>query len=591
MLKEPRGPPEEWAMSFRGPRRTRKALLAAAGALLLAAPPALAAGVQVGGVNLPGSQVDVPPVNVQVPGTGGPQVSVPEVNVPDVGGVGNTIDEVVPGDSPVLGGGSGGSGSGSSPSPAAPETPTPTAPTGGGETGGGTGGSPPPAAPPAQSGSQNGGGGNANGSGGGSADGSGGSGNGGTQAGPAAATAAQPVAGNGGRGEKASKDEPTPTLSTRIGDVISALPSGILVGLIGLAVVALLMTGRSAWFARATRRLSLQRKALQADVGVLQAALVPDLPADIGGIGVSVAYRPAQGPAAGGDFHDVFRIDRDTIGIVVGDVAGHGRDAVPRTGVVRYTIRAYLEAGVEPRVALRLADRALRGELSGDGEFATALAATFDRSSGRLVYSTAGHPHPIVLGADAPDPVEALGSPPIGVAGASGSRQTMLALGGACELWFFSDGPLEARADDGEGDVLGRAGLRREIERHRDPEALIAALPVGDDVTVCRLEVPAHEEVEPFSVETLLIERGFEPGQVREFFAACGMSEFERGQALDRIAAESRYEGEILVRVSRLGAVQHLRVERIQPELGAPPDVEARDEQPTAEAASADGAA
>jgi hypothetical protein len=574
-------------MSFRGPRWTRRALLTTAGTLLLAAPPALAAGVQIGGVNLPGNQVDVPPVNVQVPGTGGPEVNVPQVNVPDVGNVGNTIDDVVPGDAPVLGNGGGGS---SSPAPSSPTEPAPTAPTDGG--GGTDGGGTDVTSPPASGSSENGNGGGGGNEGGRNGAGNGGTGNGAAQAGGPAAAATQAAGRAGGTGKaKRQEEDPAPTLSSRIGDVISALPSGILIGLIGLAVVALLMTGRSAWFARATRRLSLQRKALQEDVGALQAALVPDLPASIGGVGVSVAFRPAQGPAAGGDFHDVFRIDADTIGIVVGDVAGHGRDAIPRTGVVRYTIRAYLEAGVEPRVALRLADRALRGELAGEGEFATALAATFDLSSGRLVYSCAGHPHPIVLGTEAPDPVEALGSPPIGVAGASGSRQTMLALGGACELWFFSDGLLEARADGGDGEVVGRAGLRREIERHRDPEALLAALPAGDDVTACRLEVPVHEEVEPFSVETLLIERGFEPEQVGGFLAACGMSDFERDQALDRIAAESRYEGEILVRVSRLGDVQHLRVERIQPELGASPETAAPDEQPTAEAASADGAA
>jgi hypothetical protein len=367
--------------------------------------------------------------------------------------------------------------------------------------------------------------------------------------------------------------------------VISELPTGILIGLIGLSVIGLLMTGRSAWFARATERLRRQRRALEQDVGALQAALVPELPAEIAGVGVAVAFRAATGPAAGGNFHDVFPIDRDTVGVVVGD-AGRGRDAVPLTGVVRYTIRAYLEAGLEPRLALRLADRALRGDFAGEGEFATALAATFDRRMGRLVYATAGHPPPILLGEDRYEPVEIMNSAPIGAAGASGSRQTMLALGSDTELWFFSGGLIDGRLE-GEREVLGRDRLAKLIDEHRDPEELISLLPDGDDLTACRLRVPAPEGGEPFSVETLLIERDYEPGQASDFLAACGLPEHERSGALDRIAAERRFEGEILVRVSRLREVHHVRVERIQPELG---EVPSGYEDPAAEGAAADKA-
>ena len=50
-----------------------------------------------------------------------------------------------------------------------------------------------------------------------------------------------------------------------------------------MAALALLMTGRSAWFVRSTGRLRRQRSALREDIGVLQSALVPDIPAEIAG--------------------------------------------------------------------------------------------------------------------------------------------------------------------------------------------------------------------------------------------------------------------------------------------------------------------
>ncbi len=198
------------------------------------------------------------------------------------------------------------------------------------------------------------------------------------------------------RAENAKEESREPTLSTRAGDLIAEIPSGILIALVLMTVLGLLMTGRSAWFARATEKLRVQRHSLEQDVGVLQAALVPELPRSIGGTAVEAAYAPAGGPASGGDFHDVFELDDGRLGMVVGDISGHGREALPKTGIVRFTLRAYLEAGYEPRTAIRMADLALAG--SFDGDFATAVAATWDPGTGRLVYSSAGNPKPIVVG-------------------------------------------------------------------------------------------------------------------------------------------------------------------------------------------------
>lgn len=364
-----------------------------------------------------------------------------------------------------------------------------------------------------------------------------------------------------------SKDEPT--LSSRVGDLIAALPIGVLIGLVALAVVALLMTGRSAWFARATRRLRLQRRSLQDDVGALQSALVPELPASIGGVGVAVAYSPAAGPAAGGDFHDVFELDGGKIGIVVGDIAGHGREALPHTAIVRYTIRAYLDAGLEPCAAIRQADRALNGTF-GDGEFATAVAATYEPSTRRLVYSCAGHPQPIVIGPRAPAEVEVLAPPPIGIGQLTGSRQTTFALEPRSELWFFSDGLIEAHQG---GEILGRDGLRALLGRHPDPARLLNELPGAnhDDLTACSLRPSdTADEVQPFSVESLLIDHTCDDADVAQFLAACGLGPAEVEQARGRVAAERRLEGQVLIRVSQLDSVLHWRVERVDPYLGQP---------------------
>lgn len=470
--------------------------------------------------NLPQTpQVPAVPDLPDVPNVPG----VPEVDVPSPDDVVNTVQNTV---NQVTGGGGGGGGDTPGTTPTATDPASPA-------TGGGRGtpvvdatdptsGSP---APDPGSGTDPAGSQGSNGSNGGSPG----------RAAPAQARStrartARPVRPPGAEPTSQPEDR---TLATRVGDAIASLPSGILIGLFGLGAIALLMTGRSAWFARTTDRLKLQRSALRDDVGVLQSALVPDVPPTIAGSAIAVAFKPAAGPAAGGDFHDVFELDGDRIGIVVGDVSGHGPEALPATGIVRYTIRAYIEAGLEPRAALRLADRALTSSLGGD--FATALAAIYDPRSGTLTYSCAGHPAPLIAGGHEHRSVAVLSAPPIGLGRATGSRQSQVSIGKGSRIWFFTDGLTEAHGD-GEPQ-LGRDGLEADIA---DPGlqpaellALIAERAGGpdDDMTALRLEPAAAAE--PMSVEILEVLPGVDGAALSEFLTECGV----RAQRADRVVA------------------------------------------------------
>ncbi len=178
------------------------------------------------------------------------------------------------------------------------------------------------------------------------------------------------------------------------------------------------------------------------------------MPAVVGQVRTSVAYRPSDGPAAGGDFYDAMTLPGGRAAFILGDVCGHGRQALARTAFVRYTLRAYLEAGMEPRSALQVAGTVIDDHM--DGEFATVVIAVHDPAQGTLTYASAGHPAPLVAGPARPEAIVAASSPPVGMGLRTGVRQTVLPLPPGSVVCLYTDGLAEARTERG---VLGRPRL------------------------------------------------------------------------------------------------------------------------------------
>ncbi len=366
-----------------------------------------------------------------------------------------------------------------------------------------------------------------------------------------------------------------PAIEHTITRIVDVVPGPMRILIAALAALALALGLRSLISSVRTRRLVRQRGELLADVGLLQAALLPDPPARLGPVGTTVAYRPADGPGAGGDFYDVFALEAGQLAVIVGDVAGHGREALPHTALVRFTVRAYLEAGLSPSEALQTAGTVLERQLGSS--LATVLAAIYHPRERTLTYASAGHPPPIVLAdpdasaatdsaSDASEdphgaaraiaPVTAGSAPPVGAGMRTGTRQTVVSVPGPARLCFHTDGVTEARVG---GQLFGAERLSRTLAELPDGASASELLDAvaaqasarPDDMAACLLHVHGGAGAPAIVAERLeLAGEQIDEARVARFLEQCGVSGAEAAASIERVRRELARAGTATVEVA-----------------------------------------
>ncbi|MET8575890.1 SpoIIE family protein phosphatase [Streptomyces sp. NPDC005012] len=133
--------------------------------------------------------------------------------------------------------------------------------------------------------------------------------------------------------------------------------------------------------------------------GRLQQALLPlpHKPVRPAGLRVDVAYLPAQsGIQVGGDWFSAIELPDGDALCVVGDVAGHGIDAVATMAQLRFTAKGMVITGSSLTGALSR----LNALLLHTGEpraTATMVLARYNPRERKLVWAQAGHPPPLLL--------------------------------------------------------------------------------------------------------------------------------------------------------------------------------------------------
>jgi sigma-B regulation protein RsbU (phosphoserine phosphatase) len=126
----------------------------------------------------------------------------------------------------------------------------------------------------------------------------------------------------------------------------------------------------------------------------IQQHLFPTNPPHLDCFEIAGASRPAE--ATGGDYFDYLPMLRGCVGIVVGDVTGHGVGPALLMAETRAYLRILARDRKDPADILIQANEVLAGDIGGE-RFVSLLLACLDPRGHSLNYVNAGHPPAYVL--------------------------------------------------------------------------------------------------------------------------------------------------------------------------------------------------
>ena len=157
--------------------------------------------------------------------------------------------------------------------------------------------------------------------------------------------------------------------------------------------------GRRAGTAVESARLYTERTRI---ASILQASLLPESLPEIPGVRLETLYRAAgELNDVGGDFYDVVPYGPDRWLLTIGDVCGKGPRAAGVTALARHTLRAAARLGQSPDEMLAMLHTALSEQPVG-ADLCTVCLIVLEHlpSHARLTVALAGHPQPLLIGAD-----------------------------------------------------------------------------------------------------------------------------------------------------------------------------------------------
>lgn len=186
----------------------------------------------------------------------------------------------------------------------------------------------------------------------------------------------------------------------------------------------------------------------------LQSYLLPKNHPHTKGIRLHTTYLPMR--QVGGDLYDWVELDENRLILLIADVAGHGVPAAFVSSMVKVQFRESTKSIHSPKLILEHMNQALTSLVSK--YFITACCALIDTKENTILFSTAGHPNPILFN-KIQNKFEFMNmkGPIIGWRESFTFSEWKHDIQKGDRYFFFTDGVTEARAENklfGEGKIL-----------------------------------------------------------------------------------------------------------------------------------------
>jgi len=193
-----------------------------------------------------------------------------------------------------------------------------------------------------------------------------------------------------------------------------------------------------------------EKERLQSEIEIaasIQRNLLPKEGPQFRGVSFSAHFEPTA--SIGGDYYDVFNIDKTRLAVAIGDVSGHGLSTGLVMAMVKAAITTLVEEGAdETSLFHRLNDLVYRS--TERRAFMTLAFTIFDLERGRIRHTNAGHLYPYLLRAGAAPMAIEVPSLPLGVRSEIRTHTAEIDLQEGDAVVYLSDGIVEAQDNDGE---------------------------------------------------------------------------------------------------------------------------------------------
>jgi serine phosphatase RsbU (regulator of sigma subunit) len=220
-----------------------------------------------------------------------------------------------------------------------------------------------------------------------------------------------------------------------------------------------------------------EKERLQSEIEIaatIQRNLLPKEGPSARGVSFAAHFEPTT--SIGGDYYDVFNLDKSRLAVAIGDVSGHGLSTGLVMAMVKAAMTTLVEEGAdEASLFHRLNELVFRS--TERRAFMTLAFTIFDLESGTIRHTNAGHLYPYLLREGLQHPLS-IESPslPLGVRHEIHARTAEMDLQEGDSIVYLSDGIVEAQNEL--GDPFGFDQLENLLgsQTDRSPSAIRDAI-------------------------------------------------------------------------------------------------------------------